>query len=159
MSAGANPTIALCSHSRCLVLKSHSPQLSRAIVRGRPADPFLERAREDKRILVADRRGHDFDLIAGRGQQFRGAFHAEVGDLVHGAAAEFLVAEPAQMFRAEVTMAREFIQVPFFVEAGRNVLPQMPQPIIDVPRLGETQDVSVNEVQPTERPSQARPAS
>lgn len=55
------------------------------------------------------------------------------------------MAKAAQMFRAEVALARQFIQVPLFIQAGRDILPQMPQPVIDMPRLRESQDVSVNQ--------------
>jgi len=53
-----------------------------------PADPFGEGVRKDERVLVADFLGDGFDGPFGGVEQFRGATHTEIGDLVNGTAAE-----------------------------------------------------------------------
>src|SRR5579871_5663530 len=73
-----------------------------AMLGGTPADPALECRGEGKGILVADGAGDGFDLLVGGGQQLGSSAHAQIDDLMHGAAPHLLPRQPSEMLRAEM---------------------------------------------------------
>ena len=91
---------------------------------GTPADPFLEGGGEDEGVLVADFAGDGFDLLIRRGEEFRGASHAEVGDLLHGRSAQLLETQAAQVFLAEVGFRGELAEAPISAKVVGHFLPQ-----------------------------------
>ena len=73
---------------------------------------------------------------------------AEVGEVLHGAAAEFLAAEAAQVFLADAGDAGEIGEGPGFGEVGLDALPEPPEAVVWMPWLGEADDVVVDEFRP-----------
>src|SRR2546426_8516233 len=118
------------------------------IFRGSPADPFGEGVRKDERILVADFLGDGFNGLFGSVQQFRGATHPEIGDLVNGTASELTLAKAAQVFFAVTGFPRQTDQRPKVSQAGRDTFPEQTQAVIVFPRLGEAQDITMNQLHP-----------
>src|SRR5438445_7824701 len=90
------------------------------IFRGSPADPSGEGVRKDEWILVTDFLGDGFDGPFGGVQQFRGATHPEIGDLVNGTAPELTLAKAAQVFFAVTGFPRQPDQRPKVSQAGRD---------------------------------------
>src|SRR5215469_18825585 len=82
-------------------------ELLPAIFRGTPANPAGEGVGKDKRLAVADFVRNGLDGLFRGGQQFGGAAHAHVNDLVHGTASELTAAEPAQMLVAVTGLSRQ----------------------------------------------------
>ena len=82
------------------------------------------------------------------GEQLRGELHAQEDDVVHGAAAEFAAAEAAQVLGAEVAAAGEEVERPRFAEARGDVLPQVAEAVVGLPRAGKALDVGVDDFDP-----------
>lgn len=74
--------------------------------------------------------------------------HAERDDLVHRAAAELAAAEAAEVLGGKVAASREAIEAPRLAETRGDVFPQMPEPIIGLPRSGEAAHVEVDDLDP-----------
>ena len=76
-----------------------------AIFRGVEPDPALEGAGEGHAIGEAKKLGDDVELVRGGLEEVAGALHADIGDVLHGAASEFPKAALAQGFGAGVNMS------------------------------------------------------
>src|SRR6266568_8125271 len=119
-----------------------------AVLRRAPANPFGESVREDKRVMVADFVGYGFNGQFSGGKQFGGPAHAQIGDLVHGAATELAPAEPAQVLIAVAGFSREPGQRPGIGQMRNDPLPEHTKLIRLIAGLRKAQHVGVNEVGP-----------
>lgn len=72
----------------------------------------------------------------------------EVGHVLHGRTSQLTPAQSPEVFSAAVHAPAQFRQVPGFARRCSNSIPELRQPILDMPRLGKPQDVSVDELRP-----------
>ena len=64
------------------------------------------------------------------------------------AAAQLAAAEAAQMLGAEVAVGGEAIERPRLAEARCHIIPEVPEPVVCLPRSGKARHVGVNQLDP-----------
>lgn len=74
--------------------------------------------------------------------------HAEVRDLFHGGASKFAAAEAAEMFATAMGESAEIGERPVASGFGGDGVPDFWEAIIDMPGLGETEDVELDQFHP-----------
>lgn len=119
-----------------------------AVLGGRPADPFFEGGAEGEGVGVGEGVGDGLDFVGSLFEEGGGAAHSQVGDLVHGAAAEVTVAKPAELFVAAMGEVAKFLDGPGFAKIAIDGLPKFGEGIVDMPGLGEALDVALDEFDP-----------
>ena len=113
-----------------------------------PADPFCKGIGKDEGVMVADFVSDGFNGQFGRGKQLSRAAHAQISDLVHGAATELTTAKSAQVFIAVAGLAGKFCQGPCVGQVRGHPFPQHPELVRLISGLGKAEHVSMNEVGP-----------
>lgn len=113
-----------------------------------PADPLFESVRESESAFKSDIASDDLDLVIGGGEEVHGALESEEGELLAGAAADFLAAEAAEVFVAHAGDGGEFVEGPWAFEIGFDDLPHAPEPFVGDVRAGEAEDVVMDQLGP-----------
>ena len=112
------------------------------------ARPALESVGKGKGVHIADVTGDGLDLVTRGAQQGSRPAHAQVGDLLDGAAAKLLLAQAAQVL---LTQVANFGQVPEFPVAAQiafHCLPDAPEAIVVLEGQGSPGNVCMNELDP-----------
>ena len=98
--------------------------------------------------MVADFLGDGFDSLRCGGEELSREPHAQVGDLVHGAAAELLAAEAPEVFVAVARFAGEPGEGPLFGKVSRHAFPKEVEAVVGLQGAREAEDIGMYEVDP-----------
>lgn len=115
---------------------------------GTPAGPFLECFGKNKRIAITHFCSDVLHLQARFGQKLGRALHSQKGYVMHRAAAQFTIAEPAQVFRTDMSDLSELFDIPFRVQVRSDLFPELGETVITLPGPGKSVDVIMNQFDP-----------
>ena len=90
----------------------------------------------------------DFDFQAGGGEQIRGTPHPEEGDVLHGAATEFALAESSEVLAGDVGDMGQAVEGPVFGQFARDFFPKLSEPAVALPGANESENIGLDEIEP-----------